>query len=522
MNERNTGLAHFYTQLENQMNDACGLLDLPSELVSTIFDHLAEKKDVFTTRLTSKYLARSCLSSFGRRFFRKRGFLITTESLDALNAISAHPELSKHVQHVWFNPDLYTYVTPKCAPKEDSECEDPDCEEWEWKAGSRISHDSRSVEARRQYRAYQDCIRDHDRLLSTSLLESKLIEAFSKLSNLETVGMRRSEAHQPWGWRKLKDDVGEDPRLLGPIPGGPPSSLSGPTCLFIAVTRALAATNVKTTRLYTDAIEFDNIDPARLPYETLLSACQSILYLEVNASRVRIEKCSNPSFMKLSDPSQFGHGLARLLRACQSLRELGLQTVTDPRRLRTPERQRHSPNSPRSWAYLSFQKLTTEIQPWHLTRVKLERIMTSPEPLLQFLSASASCLTSLKMAHTRLLQNPECPRPWKLIFEFLRDKCHSLACIVFYRLMHEHGSVSFSERLIESTVSYEPPNFSYWQPALGGSFAEYSAIAIRVDGREAVKARVEKLVEGHWYQEPTFSYAMDESLWHTDTSDDEE
>jgi hypothetical protein len=32
---------------------------------------------------------------------------------------------------------------------------------------------------------------------------------------------------------------------------------------------------------------------------------------------------------------------------------------------------------------------------------------------------------------------------------------------------------------------------------------------------------VRALVNGHWYGRNLFSYEMDESLWHTDTSDEE-
>lgn len=73
----------------------------------------------------------------------------------------------------------------------------------------------------------------------------------------------------------------------------------------------------------------------------------------------------------------------------------------------------------------------------------------------------------------------------------------------------------------ETTDMSGAPNPPYGEPAGGELFTKYEHIAFEAKGREAVQARLEVVVERHWYQQPIFSYAMDEGLWHTDTSDEE-
>ena len=52
-------------------------------------------------------------------------------------------------------------------------------------------------------------------------------------------------------------------------------------------------------------------------------------------------------------------------------------------------------------------------------------------------------------------------------------------------------------------------------------FTKYDHITLEVSGREDVHKRLDEVRERHWYHKPLFSYAMDEELWHTDTSDEE-
>ena len=104
-----------------------------------------------------------------------------------------------------------------------------------------------------------------------------------------------------------------------------------------------------------------------------------------------------------------------------------------------------------------------------------------------------------------------------MIFEFLRDDCPKLSYLLLYHLTYQHGAISFVEKPPIATPSQQP----HGEPAGGEFFTDYANIVSEASGREQVEAKVKDLVDRHWYQKPMFSYAMDESLWHTDTSDEE-
>ena len=497
-----------------------GILDLPAEIIASLFTYL-DNESIFATRQASKHLESSSLSYFGKHFFRKKGYLITTPSVNVLKCIANHEELRKYVQHVWFNPDCYTFVQPACSPEEDFDNIDEDGQPKE-----RI--DSLSTEDKRKYEAYRECVRDHAQLLSKSKLAEELTTACSNLPNLAVIGMRRSEDHAPWGWKRLRDAIGEDPRVLGPMPSGPRYSLSDPTKLFTAIVNAVAEAKVDLKRLYTDAIEIDNILPADLPQERLNRACRSLLYLEINASKAWLNNRPNANYATLKNEEEWGDGLLRLFKAIPELRELGLQIFPDLSRQFNfaPHAGRYAEAWRKSYPYLAFQKLAHNIQLSHVTRLKLERITTTPETLQTFLSPSQSKLTSLKIRDIRLLSPFKSnKKPWKPIFTFLRDNCPRLSYLLLYHLMYECGGISFVENpptpAPYTGTQVGAPNQPHGEPAGGEFFTRYDYIALEAKGREEVEKKVGEIVERHWYHKPIFSYAMDEGVWHTDTSDEE-
>ena len=494
-----------------------GILDLPAELVGYLVAHLSDE-DIFATRLTNKYLESSSLSYFGKRFFRKKGYLITTPSIDVLKSISAHNELRKYVQHVWFNPDCYTFIEPKCAPEEDFDNLDEDGDPTE-----RI--DLLSEDDKRRYAAYRECVKDHAVLLSKPKLVEELTTAFSNLPNLAAIGMRRSEDHKPWGWNRLKDAIGDDPRVLGPVPSGPMYSLSGPTKLFMAIINSVAAAHVDLKRLYTDATEIDNILPTVLLQEQLNQACRSLQYLEINVSKARLNKKKNANYTTLMDEAEWGEGLLRLFKAVPHLCELGLQIFPDLRQNMLSPSFWSLESWRKSYPYLASQKIIKNTQLSHLTRLKLEKLATTPELLKAFMTPSHSNLTSLKIRDIRLLSTNKNKRPWQLIFEFLRDSCPNLSYLLLYHLLYEAGGISFVENppppASYTGTSDGAPNPPHGEPAGGEFFTKYEHIALEASGRQTVDAKLREVVDKHWYHKPIFSYAMDEALWHTDTSDEE-
>ena len=500
------------------------LIDLPSELVASIIAYLSDH-DVFAARQASRKIERASLSLFGKRFFRKKGYMLTSTSLAVLESVSQHDELRNHVQHVWFNPDCFTFVRPDCAP-DPEDAPDPDDPESLLKLLS--SRDTA------MYTAYLACMEDHRELLahSATKLRKVLTRCFAKLPNLKIAGMRRSEDHSPWGWRALRDAVDEDPRVLGPIPNGPLRELSDSTRLFLAIVHAVAASRVTLRRFYTDAIELDNIGPNCLTEEVLRTACSSIWYLELNITKAWLSRWNHDRHHSLSDPAEYGRGLMNLLRVTTQLKEIGLQIFPDRKQSHILAPSWRNPESWReSYPYLCLQHVVQNVSLPHLERVKLEKLTTSPSTLLGFLRSAAQRLTSLKIRDLRLLSDEDHPQPWRSIFAFLLG-CEKLDYLLFYHLLYERGGVSFVENPpVPLPPSETDPTTGAPNPPFSGEteesgmgeefFMKYEHIALQVEGREMVKMKLEEIVENHWYRAPIFSYQMDDGVWHTDTSGEE-
>ncbi|KAF2766673.1 hypothetical protein EJ03DRAFT_344944 [Teratosphaeria nubilosa] len=518
------------------------ILDLPSELIASIVANLSDN-DIFATRLANRHFERASLSYYGKHFFRKKGFMLNTPSLNVLRHLSEHEELRKYVQHIWFNPDCFTFVMPACGPDDQEMPPDPDDPD-----GKLLLL---SPSDRRRYEAYRECMRDHSSLMRSSgaKVQEILTEILPKLPKLEVVGMRRSEDHAPWGWARLRDAIGEDPRVLGPIPTGPLHHLSGPTRLFIAIIHSLATTNAKLRRLYTDAIDIDNINPSLLPQSILDKACNSVWYLEINSTKAWLAKRNGRSdggYTCNLEPENYGAGLVRLLNATRHLKEIGLQIFPDRKQSHMVAPSSRDPESWRtSYQYICMDKLTREAPLEHLERIKLEKISTSTSTLLAFLAPSAQTLRSLKIRDVRLLSSPSTSqsaddeKPWTPIFTFLHRSCPNLHYLLLYHLLHSTGGVSFTPN---PPVPLPPlqtdPTTGFPNPTFGGEgdgdgdgegewFTKYEHLALQVGdvGGErdvqAVKRRLAALVDGHWCVGPIFTYAMDDAVWFTDTSDEE-
>lgn len=529
---------------------ATTLLDLPPELIATTFHYLNDA-DFFAARAVGKYLERASFATFGKRFFRKKGYMITTPSLDVLQKVASHEELRPYVQHVWFNPDCYTFGYLLDHPQ----CSD----DWEKvQPEDRYSDDFETNGKNRE--AHAACIRDHQSLLNTGdpehrlacidddldslysegTLSDKLITAFSSLPNLKTVGMRRSDQYSPWGWRTLKDAVGRDPRELGDYLNHDFAGAHGPTLLYAALLRALDASDTSIRRFYTDAIEIDLLSVNTLPLDVIERACSSLLYLEINVTKGRISMLrrapsADTDKIRSQHRLQYGSGLIRLLSAAPNLRELGLMIF--------PNRTQSHLMPPdegweQSYPYLSLVHLASSMQLQSLRRIKLEKFTTSPATLISLLQPSAKQLTSIKLRDIRLLSDSSADdeKPWQPVFSFLAASCPKLSYLLLYHLSHPTGTVRFVQNLpLPDTIDDTTDSM-----ALPVNFTDYENISVEAGvphsdpdtvgpekratvrgAREAVRERVRSLVDGHWYGKNTFSYEMDELLWHTDTSDEE-
>lgn len=442
--------------------------------------------------------------------------MLTTPSLDVLQRVAESPKLRKYVQHVWFNPDCYTNLVPACAPEADIECDDAENESEDERIEITQREDLLSEEDMRRWRVYQEVMRDRANLLSgdAMALQHRLETILDQLSNVKILGMRRSEDHRPWGWSKLKNVIGEDPRVIGPIYSQPNTSLSDSTKLFVAFMSAVSTTETRLQRLYTDAVEVDNIPIQWLRESTLRKALQSILYLEINVSKAWVPMISSPNYRVLREENKYGDGLLKVFQAAApSLLELGLQIFPE-----LPRNQGSSGGPPygleywrqRSYQYLTFAKVVENVRFERLERLKLEKIVTTPALLEGFLSASKDSLTSLKMRDIRLISGEDVQRPWDHVFAFLQTSVPKLSYVLFHRLLYTHGGIAFVEK-----PDVRAPQAT---DSRGGSFREYEHITLEATCRESVVTKLEEVKERHWYCGHVYSYAMDDDVWHTDTS----
>jgi hypothetical protein len=501
---------------------ATTLLDLPPELIASTFSYL-DDGDFFSARASVRHLERASFSTFGKRFFRKKGYMITTDSLDVLQNVSSHKELRSYVQHVWFNPDCYTFGPMLFLNNHFDDWDKVDPED-------RYSDDPKTN--RKNHEAHTACM--------DKVLADKLTTAFFSLPNLKTVGMRRSDQHSPWGWRRLRDAVGRDPRELGDLPWLQQSGASGPTLLYAAMLQALDSSSAEIRRLYTDAIEIDLISPRTLPLDVIQRACSSLQYLEVNvtkgnSSSVYRSPNEDTESQESHERSQYGSGLIRLLSASPKLRELGLMIFPDRRQshLMAPEE-----GWLQSYPYLTLIHLAAGMQLQNLRRIKLEKFTTTATTLISLLQPSSNHLTSIKLRDIRLLDDPDtgAERPWQPFFSFLTTSCPKLSYLLLYHLSHSTGTIRFVQNLpppgsdeVAAESMPDTVNFTNYENIFVEAGVPHSdpdtegpeRRATILRARETVGEKVRALVEGHWYGKNTFSYEMDEMVWHTDTSDEE-
>ncbi|USW53444.1 Putative F-box domain-containing protein [Septoria linicola] len=147
---------------------------LPQELLVRIASFLTTA-ELGPLRGTCKNIERQLFDTFAREFFTKRQFMIEHESLEALVGISRHPGLASKLSEVIIGTDMLM-------PEE-------------------VLLNSRALNSRAERSV----------LLSTGLACEMLVEAFSNLPNLRTIGLRdysgtgrfrdgESARWRSWGW----------------------------------------------------------------------------------------------------------------------------------------------------------------------------------------------------------------------------------------------------------------------------------------------------------------------------------
>ncbi|KAK4244539.1 hypothetical protein C7999DRAFT_35100 [Corynascus novoguineensis] len=144
------------------------LVQMPLEILLRI-TYFLTTPDLGSVRLTCRALERSLFNSFAHEFFRKKQFMVTTDSLQALIDISQHPTLSPFLKHV-----IITADRPNCSP---------------------ILHDVTDTRDNEMRARLEMAYADQMHLLAAGGLRDMLVEAFQSLSNLEVVDLRNFNSY---------------------------------------------------------------------------------------------------------------------------------------------------------------------------------------------------------------------------------------------------------------------------------------------------------------------------------------
>ena len=139
------------------------LLTIPLELLVAI-SALLPTEDLGALRLVCKQTEKSLYEWFSKEFFSKKQFMLTHASLQALIDISKHASFSKKLTHVIIATNIYEEIPLRFRNEESAARYIRGCE-------------------------------DQNALLSTGVDREMLTEAFSRLDNLHTVGIRDFDAN---------------------------------------------------------------------------------------------------------------------------------------------------------------------------------------------------------------------------------------------------------------------------------------------------------------------------------------
>lgn len=196
------------------------LVQIPLEVLIRI-TYFISTIDLGNVRLSCKALEQGVFSFFSHEFFRKKQFMVSSDSLQALIDISKHPTLSPYLKHVIISTDR------------------PTMSQW-------VQDRNAGARARLEL-----AVADHMQLLAAGGLRDMLADAFTNLTNLETVDIRDFDSRS-----RNRDGFGAQWRSYGAVTMAASTAaqvVCGPsvdqdpytTQLFSAVTAALATAQAR-------------------------------------------------------------------------------------------------------------------------------------------------------------------------------------------------------------------------------------------------------------------------------------
>ncbi|RAR11368.1 f-box-like protein [Stemphylium lycopersici] len=139
------------------------LLTIPLELLVAISAYLPTQ-DLGSLRLACKQTEKSLYEWFSKEFFSKKQFMLTHTSLQALVDISKHVGLSKKLTHVIIATNVFEEMPLRFRDEDSAAC-------------------------------YIQGYEDQKALLNTGVDREMLTEAFQRLENLQTIGIRDFDSH---------------------------------------------------------------------------------------------------------------------------------------------------------------------------------------------------------------------------------------------------------------------------------------------------------------------------------------
>ena len=399
------------------------LLGLTPELVGMIFHHL-DDESILVARGLNRYLKHSSMECFGKRFFREKGYMITSPGLQVLKSVAEHEQLAKYVKHVWFSYRCDDKSHSILLPEQHSDFNDAEDKDEEHRTtATRLSAHPQADGRGRRESVYTRYTKDHQQRLSRSEFPKRLTVVFSKLRNLRTVGIRDHQDHE--SHRRCWTDA--TMRLM-------------PTFLLVAIIRAVAASDISLARLYTGMVSIELSHFRDVPQTVLNKALGSLSSLEAHVTMLRYMGWTGLS----EDDAD-----RKFLMGTNTLRELRLQCSPNlhPGRVVTMYR-------PRDWdvdnlfsrCFDSFVPSGTLV---HLQKLSLEGITTNQSTLLGFLQNCPHSLQSLNLHSADLLQQQGLGtwktawKQWRPIFDHISTHLTELAAISVLVLFINGIRISF-------------------------------------------------------------------------------
>ncbi|CAI7639624.1 unnamed protein product [Penicillium bialowiezense] len=146
---------------------------LPVELISKICNHL-DFPQLVALRLSCRALYKNSLENFAKTFYRKVRFIVTSESLRELEALSNSNGLREHVQELWMIPVVFDGAEGPLGMISISS-----------KSCRQVKGDE--LESRRAVQ--KDMLADNRNLLESEAFSVRLRECMDRFKNIQTIGL---------------------------------------------------------------------------------------------------------------------------------------------------------------------------------------------------------------------------------------------------------------------------------------------------------------------------------------------